>query len=112
MDKRIFALDITFSVFCFVCVILALTGCSGMQIVTEDDKIAALIESAPKDVNINIVDASYFTGLLEGNSGYYNQHTKTIHSINNACVVEHEIRHATHGLGHDHFPGRLMRCEA
>jgi len=85
-------------------------GCSSMKKVTEDDKIGALIELAPKDVKINIVDKSYFTGLLEGKSGYYNQYNKTIYSVYNACVVEHEIYHAVHGLGHDHFPLRLMRC--
>ena len=85
-------------------------GCSQMQIVTEDDKIGALIESAPKDVKINIVDESYFTGLLEGKNGYYCQSTKTIYTIYDACVVEHEIYHAVHGLGHEHFPDRLMNC--
>jgi hypothetical protein len=91
-------------------IVTFLTGCSSMPIETIDDKIANLMLTVPEGVTVEFKERDYFAGLLAGKSGYYNQFSKTIYSIYNPCVVEHEIYHARHGLGHDHFPDRLMEC--
>jgi hypothetical protein len=93
-------------------VVTFMPACSSVEVVTEDDRIEQLIKTIPDDVKLSFVDKSYFKGLLAGNNGYYNQYTKTIHSVYDSCVLEHEIYHARYGLGHDHFPQRLMRCGA
>ncbi len=91
-------------------IVTFLPACSSFEVVTEDDKINQLMSTVPSDVEVKFVDKSYFTGLLANANGFYNEGTKTIYTLYNACVLEHEIYHAKYGLGHDHFPQRLMRC--
>ncbi len=85
-------------------------SCSRIEIITEDDEIELLIKTIPEGVKLSFVDQSYFKGLLQGANGFYNSATKTIYSIYDSCVLEHEIYHARYGLGHKHFPQRLMLC--
>ena len=93
-------------------IVTLLPACSGIEIITEDDEIELLIKTIPEGVKLSFVDQSYFKGLLEGVNGFYSSETKTIYSIYDSCVLEHEIHHAKYGLGHDHFPQRLMGCKA
>ena len=91
-------------------VVTLMPACSSFEVVTEDDRIEQLIKTIPDDVKLSFVDKSYFKGLLSNANGFYNEGTKTIYTVYNSCVLEHEIYHARYGLGHDHFPQRLMRC--
>jgi len=93
-------------------IVTFLPACSSFEVVTEDDKIQQLIKTVPADVEVKFVDKSYFKGLLANANGFYNQGSKTIYTVYNACVLEHEIYQAKYGSGHDHFPQRLMGCKA
>ncbi len=95
--------------------IVFLFGCSTMSIEYPEDKIAAI--KVPANVfvvwhdtpeNIPMHNGGHVDGITVKSDGFYVAHVIR----GNACIFEHEIKHASGDMSHDGWSKRLLECKA
>lgn len=90
--------------------VMDLTGCAGMELLTEQDKMNAIV--IPDGVTVEVHEWRHsYPGFISRFNAYADLSNNKIYTLkDNACLLEHEVKHFTDGLGHEGWPERLLRC--